>query len=684
VLECQTLKERRLENPRSEGNVRWEGFELDIQTGELRRANEKAVRLSDKPLRILIALVERPGELVTREDLRKRLWPNDTVVEFEHAIDAAMNRLRQTLRDSAENPKFIETLARRGYRWKVPVEWETPRAPAPGSPREGSLTGKRVSHYRVLEILGGGGMGVVYKGEDLKLGRRVALKFLPEELAGDAAAMQRFEREARAASALNHPNICTIYAIEEHEGQPFIAMELLEGRSLRDFIAEPDAIASPARKAPLQIKGLVEIAIQIANGLEAAHQKGIIHRDIKPANVFLTKQGQAKILDFGLAKLHEFEPVGTPPQTSAESGQNLGWNPLLTLTRTGVTIGTAAYMSPEQVRGEPLDSRTDLFSFGLVLYEMATRQRAFAGDTAAVLHHAILNQTPVPVRSLNPRIPGKLEAIINKAIEKDVRSRYQTASEMRLDLEELLQARHARRSVTGGAVLAVISCLAGAVWLVMMRPRAPNSSLEVRFRQLTTNAPENRVLDGAISPDGKYLVYSDLKGMHVKLMQTGETRSIPQPKALVQQGVDWEVVAAWLPNGTQVIANAHEPGRNAETWTSKGTSVWLVSVLGGAPKKLRDEAMAYSVSPGGSHIFFGTKKRGLFEGEIWLMNTDGTRAEKFLEADTEGSVCCLVWPPRGERIVYVSFMSHWTLLALRLWSAAALKEDLLLQSFHRR
>jgi DNA-binding winged helix-turn-helix (wHTH) protein/tRNA A-37 threonylcarbamoyl transferase component Bud32 len=282
---------------RSEGGARWEGVELDVRTAELRRVNGKAVRLADKPFQILVALLERPGELVTREDLRKRLWPNDTIVEFEHAISAAMNRLRQALRDSAEHPKFIETLARRGYRRKVPVTWEeTPPAPASATTRDGSLIGKRVSHYRVLEILGGG-MGVVYKAEDVKLGRRVALKFLPEELAGDAAAMQRFEREARSASALNHPNICTIYAIEEREGQPFIAMELLEGRSLRGLIAEPETANSPAGETPLQLKGLLEIAIQIASGLDAAHQKGIIHRDIKPAKVFITNQGQAKILD---------------------------------------------------------------------------------------------------------------------------------------------------------------------------------------------------------------------------------------------------------------------------------------------------------------------------------------------------------------------------------------------------
>src|SRR5438477_2360908 len=416
-------------------------FELDLKAGELHRDGH-AHRLQEPAFLVLKMLMERAGDVVTREEMRRTLWPNDTVVEFDQSINAAIKKLRIALDDSADNPQYVETVARRGYRLIVPVDWLEPvhcdaqekivERPVEPLQDTGSLIGKRVSHYRVLEILGGGGMGVVYKAEDIKLGRRVALKFLPEELAGDAAAMQRFEREARAASALNHPNICTIHAVEEYEGQPFLAMELLEGHTLRDLIAqEADS------KTTFQLKQLLDTAVQIANGLEAAHQKGIIHRDIKPANIFITSHGQAKILDFGLAKLHEFESPETQPLAPPELAPNREWNPLITLTRTGVTVGTAAYMSPEQVRGEKLDQRTDLFSFGLVLYEMATRQRAFPGDTAAVLHHAILNQTPAPGRDLNPQIPAKLENLIHKAIEKNLIARYQTATEIRADLERL-------------------------------------------------------------------------------------------------------------------------------------------------------------------------------------------------------------------------------------------------------
>ena len=307
----------------------------------------------------------------------------------------------------------------------------------------GNLIGKKVSHYRVLEVLGGGGMGVVFKAEDLKLGRRVALKFLPEETASDPLTLKRFEQEARAASALNHPNICTIYEIEEHEGQPFIVMELLEGETLRELIS-----AAKTRTAPLPLEKLIDLAVQITEGLEAAHQKGIIHRDIKPANVFVTTQGQGKILDFGLAKLvpaladaeaypgREYQgdyvhaTTGEPALTPASD---------LLLSRTGVAMGTEGYMSPEQIRGEKLDARTDLFSFGLVLYEMATGQRAFAGDTVAVLHEAILTHDPKPSKQLNPALPENLDRIIRKALEKDRDARYSTASEMHVDLENLTQ-----------------------------------------------------------------------------------------------------------------------------------------------------------------------------------------------------------------------------------------------------
>jgi serine/threonine protein kinase len=401
------------------------------------------------------------------------------------------------------------------------------------------MLGQTISHYRIVSKLGGGGMGVVYEAQDERLGRRVALKFLPEDLAQNPQARERFQREARAASALNHPNICTIYDIGEYENRLFIVMECLEGSTLKYRI----------EGKPIPVEQIVDFAAQVADALDVAHAAGIVHRDLKPANLFLTKRGQAKILDFGLAKLAEsapqFEPAGGSLPTMAIDAH---------LTSPGSTVGTVAYMSPEQARGEDLDVRTDLFSFGAVLYEMATGHQPFTGNTSAIIFDAILNKPPTAPVRFNPDLPAQLESVINKCLEKDRTLRYQTAADLRADLHRLKrdtqsskiaaisgsvaaapqQQSKSRKWPTIAAAIfacAIIAVLAGGYFAGWFTRQQPYTQAELKPQQLTANSSEDPVAVTSVSPDGKYLLYADLEGLHLRLLGTGETQSLPIPDA---------------------------------------------------------------------------------------------------------------------------------------------------------
>jgi DNA-binding winged helix-turn-helix (wHTH) protein/Tol biopolymer transport system component len=600
-------------------------YRLDSQKRVLVR-NGTPVSLAPKAAETLLLLVKNAGHLVEKDELMAQVWP-DAFVE-EGNLNRNIFVLRQLLGEWDRGGEYIETIPKRGYRFVAPVKEVTH---AEGDPQAQTsagtnLLGKKVSHYRVLEIVGGGGMGLVYKAEDLKLGRRVALKFLPEELASDAVALQRFEREAQTASSLNHPNICTIYEFGEHEGQPFLVMELLEGETLRDRLAAGDG--------SLPLEELLGIGIQVSDGLQSAHERGIIHRDIKPANIFITDKRVCKILDFGLAKLLE---VGDENEPAAQPGTPAVTLPAasvaLTLTHTGVAMGTAGYMSPEQVRGEKLDARTDLFSFGLVLYEMATGQRAFGGETAEMVRDAILHQPHIPVHDLNSKLPPELETIINKALEKDREARYQTAAEMGADLQQKPR-RYGRGVLLGVALAMVLLALGWGFRWFKGQQFAPGKTLSER--QLTHIARENTLWGAAISPDGKYLAYVDLKGLHLSVIETGEIHDVPLPEELRTHL--WDVT--WFPDGEKLLLTADSD--------AEGRMIWMTSVLGGAPRKLRSGGVSPVVSPQGSLIAFVSGD----DHEIWLMGADGENPHRILtgENDTYGD---LAWSPTGQRLAYI-------------------------------
>ena len=451
-------------------------------------------------------LIERDGEIVTRDEIENELWSKDMIVEFDHSINVAIAKLRKALGDSADEPKYIETVASRGYRLMVPVERiETARGGGTdGSlkPEPGSWVGKEVSHYHVGEFIGSTRTGLVYAGSDNELlrirttyGRRVAMKLLPEEAASDAIALRCFEREAFIASSLQHPNICHVHSLAKQDGRLFIVMELLEGRTLRGCLAS-GVLRGTGLASQVAVDKLLDIAIQISDGLAAAHGEGIIHRDIRPDNIFITKQGIVKILDLGLAHVLGSIDTQSIPELNAfaaalPESSDSSLDSALSRVRRGL-MGFVAYKSPEQVRGEQLDARTDLFSLGLVLYEMATGRCAATIEMKEELHNAIVSQVPPPVRELRPDLPPKLAQVVDKALEKDRERRYQSAAALRADLASFKREMESGSTARGAGQHSTEEPPTVSAFCV------PSSAIEQQTRFLEAAAPKEATVGRSI------------------------------------------------------------------------------------------------------------------------------------------------------------------------------------------
>jgi serine/threonine protein kinase/Tol biopolymer transport system component len=514
-----------------------------------------------------------------------------------------------------------------------------------------ALIGQTLSHYRIIGKLGSGGMGVVYEAEDLTLGRHVALKFLPENLSDTPQALERFQMEARSASALNHPNICTIYEIGEADGQHFIAMELLDGKNLDRY----------QDGRPLELQELLDLAIQMADALDAAHSRGIVHRDIKPANIFITTRGQAKLLDFGLAKLiSEKKAVA---QTTVGGGEMTQSH----LTSPGTAVGTIAYMSPEQARGKELDARSDLFSFGAVLYQMATAKLPFEGETSAVIFDGILNREPIAPTELNGALPPKLEEVIRTALEKDRDLRSQSAAEIRAELKRLKRdtssgrvqlpasassahvstqtpaqasARRGKKVLPYAiAAIFLIALIAGA-YRFLARPATTLNLQNMQLEKLTDSGKAAQV---GISPDGRYIVYvlrnGEQQSLWVRQVATRSDIQVLAPETVIFVGVTFS------PDGNYIYFV------RSDTGTANYRYLFVMPVLGGSPQQVaKDVDSLPTFSPDGTKLLFarGVPGKGT---DFILINKDGTD-ERVLKSITGQAPVTVDWSPDGKIVAY--------------------------------